>query len=85
MEQGSEEEERRVKNSSAPGTSVSSAAYADQADAVEVKTAGGRTYRFTKKDGRLMGVEVGNKAISAEQWSSVHGCQKKRPQSGPVL
>ena len=54
-------EERRVKNSSAPSTS--SAAYADQADAVEVK-AGGRTYRFAKKDGRLMGVEVGSKAIS---------------------
>lgn len=62
MEQGSEE--RRVKNSSAPSTSsASSAAYADQVDAVEVK-AGGRTYRFAKKDGRLMGVEVGSKAIS---------------------
>lgn len=54
-------EERRVKNSSA--LSTSSAAYADQADAVEVK-AGGRTYRFAKKDGRLLGVEVGGKAIS---------------------
>ena len=58
---GVKSEERRVKNSSAPSTS--SAAYADQADAVEVK-AGGRTYRFAKKDGRLMGVEVGSKAIS---------------------
>lgn len=53
-----------MKNSSVPSTSsASSAAYADQADAVEVK-AGGRTYRFAKKDGRLMGVEVGSKAIS---------------------
>lgn len=64
MEQGVKSEERRVKNSSAPSTSsASSAAYADQVDAVEVK-AGGRTYRFAKKDGRLMGVEVGSKAIS---------------------
>lgn len=61
---GVKSEERSVKNSSAPSTSsASSAAYADQADAVEVK-AGGRTYRFAKKDGRLMGVEVGCKAIS---------------------
>ena len=61
---GVKSEERSVKNSSAPSTSsASSAAYADQADAVEVK-AGGRTYRFAKKDGRLMGVEVGSKAIS---------------------
>ena len=61
---GVKSEERRVKNSSAPSTSsASSAAYADQVDAVEVK-AGGRTYRFAKKDGRLMGVEVGSKAIS---------------------
>ena len=58
---GVKSEERSVKNSSAPSTSsASSAVYADQADAVEVK-AGGRTYRFTKKDGRLMGVEVGSK------------------------
>lgn len=58
---GVKSEERRVKNSST--SSASSAAYADQTDAVEVK-AGGRTYRFAKKDGRLMGVEVGSKAIS---------------------
>lgn len=51
-------EEGSVKSSLA-----SSAQYTDQADGVEVK-AGGKTYRFSKADGRLMGVEVGGKRIA---------------------
>ena len=39
------------------------ASYSDQGDAVVVK-ADGKTYLFSKKDGRLMGVEVGGKTIS---------------------
>ena len=39
------------------------ASYSETADAAVVKAAG-KTYSFSKKDGRLMGVEVNGKAIS---------------------